>query len=57
MGRLVEAKLDRLIDVEQVMAAESIGCARRKAKETSKTVNMPRPQILPQVIERASFTL
>jgi hypothetical protein len=54
IGRLIKAKFDRLIDVEQVMAAESISSAKKKAEQTGRTVNMPRPQILLQVIENAS---
>ncbi|WP_436716570.1 hypothetical protein U8335_03920 [Roseiconus lacunae] len=54
IGRLINAKFDRMIDVEQVMAAESIAAAKRKAEQTRRTVNIPRPQILLQVIENAS---
>jgi hypothetical protein len=54
IGRLIKAKFDRLIEVEQVMAAESISTATKKAERTGRLVNMPRPQILLQVIESAS---
>ena len=54
IGRLIKAKFDRLVDVEQVMAAESIATAKKKAEQTGQTINMPRPQILLQVIEEAS---
>ncbi|NEP61173.1 MAG: DUF4393 domain-containing protein [Symploca sp. SIO2G7] len=54
IGRLIKAKFDRLIDVEQVMAAESIASAQRKAQESGQPIKMPQPQILLQVIENTS---
>jgi hypothetical protein len=54
IGRLIKAKFDHMIDVEQVMAAEAVETARRKAAQTGKTPQIPRPQILLQVIENAS---
>ncbi|NEQ68397.1 MAG: DUF4393 domain-containing protein [Symploca sp. SIO1B1] len=54
IGRLIKAKFDRLIEVEQVMAAESIASAQRKVQESGQPIKMPRPQILLQVIENTS---
>tara|TARA_R110002049_G_scaffold265588_1_gene441713 strand:+ start:72 stop:791 length:720 start_codon:yes stop_codon:yes gene_type:complete len=54
IGRLIQAKFDRMIDVEQVLAAESVDAARRKAEQAAKPAKTPRPQILLQVIENTS---
>lgn len=54
VGRLIKAKFDRLVDIEQVMAAESISKAKRKAEQSGRQVNMPHPQILLQVIENTA---
>ena len=53
IGRLIKAKFDRLIDVEQVLAAESIDSARKKVEKTRETAKTPRPQILLQIIENS----
>jgi len=54
IGRLIKAKFDRMIDVEQVLAAESVETARRKAEQSGEKPQIPRPQILLQVIENSS---
>ena len=54
IGRLIKAKFDRLIDVERVLASESIVSARRKAEQAKKPLKTPRPQILLQIVENSS---
>ena len=41
LGRLIKGKFDRMIDVEQVMAAESVESARRKAAQTGRNFANP----------------
>jgi hypothetical protein len=54
LGKLIEAKFERLVEVEKVLVAEAITSAKRKARDSGKKQNAPRPQILLQVIERAA---
>lgn len=54
IGRLIKAKFDRLIDVEKVMAAESIHSARQKARRSGKPSKDPRPHIFLRIIENTS---
>jgi hypothetical protein len=54
VGRLVQAKFDKLVDVEKVLAAEAVATASKKAKATGRKTQAPRAQILLQVIEHAS---
>lgn len=54
IGRLIQAKFDRLIEAEKVMAMESISAAKMKAVQTGRPANTPRPQILMQAVENAS---
>lgn len=54
LGRLIKATFDRTLDVEQILAAESVETARRKAELTGNAAQTPRPQILLMVIENSS---
>jgi len=54
LGKLIEAKFDRLVEIEKVMAAEAVSSAKRKAKASGKKQTVPRPQILLQVIEHTA---
>lgn len=54
VGRLIEAKFDRLVDAEKVAAAEIVEAAKRKAKRSKRQPNVPRPQILLQAIENGA---
>lgn len=54
IGRLVQAKFDGLVDVQKVMAAETVASAKKKADQSERKVKIPRPQILIQVIEHAA---
>lgn len=54
IGRLIKAKFDGLVDIQQVLAAESIASAKKKAENSGRELKNPRPQILLQVIEQAA---
>lgn len=54
VGRLIQAKFDRLIDAQKVLAVEVIETATHKAKLSTHTVKPPKPQILLQVIENSA---
>jgi len=47
IGRLIEARFDRLVDVEKVLAAETVANAQRKAKQSSRK---PSPKVKPTII-------
>jgi len=54
-GRLIEAKFDRLVDAEKVIASQTISRATEKASLSSrKRKNEPKPSIILKVIEDSS---
>ena len=54
-GRLIEAKFDRLVDAEKVIASQTISRANEKASRSSrKRKNEPKPSIILKVIENSS---
>ena len=54
LGKLIEAKFNRLVEVEKVLAGQAISSAKQKAKASGKKQSVPRPQILLQVIEHTA---
>lgn len=54
-GRLIEAKFDRLVDAEKVIASQTLSLATEKASRSSrKRKNKPKSSIILKVIEDSS---
>ncbi|MBW4655491.1 MAG: DUF4393 domain-containing protein [Kaiparowitsia implicata GSE-PSE-MK54-09C] len=54
-GRLIEARFDRLVDAEKVIASQILSRAADKASNSSrKRKNKPKPSIILKVIENSS---